>query len=181
MKYRLRLSRSIKTNYVALPSTNPFTQSAHLPFTNGPSCKALKLTALSRPDSPIFLGYAGATSQEQGTVEISYDLARLLNLSENEYVNVQLEYSFEKLPKIELEPLTADDFELIEKNCEFIESEMLNQVGVFYEGQLLVIYLNGNLMARLRSKIESDARANCYYLTAESELHIAVVQRQQAT
>jgi hypothetical protein len=36
-------------------------------------------------------------------------------------VQAAIEYSFEKLKQIELEPLTPDDFEIIEKNCSFIE------------------------------------------------------------
>jgi hypothetical protein len=52
---------------------------------------------------------------------MSYDVGILVGLHDGEMVNASLEYSFEKLKDVELEPLTADDFEIIEKNSEFIE------------------------------------------------------------
>jgi len=47
-------------------------------------------------------------------------------------VNVSIEYSFEHLDSIELEPLTVDDFELVEIHAAYIEEQLLNQIGVFY-------------------------------------------------
>ena len=58
----------------------------------------------------------------------------LLGLEQDSLVNCSLEYSFEHLESIELEPLTVDDFEIVETNSGFIEEQLLNQVGVFYHG-----------------------------------------------
>jgi peroxin-1 len=66
-------------------------------------------------------------------VELSETLGRLLGLNDGDLVSAAIEYSYEKLKQIELEPLTADDFEIIERNCGFIEEQLLNQVGVFYD------------------------------------------------
>ena len=41
-------------------------------------------------------------------------------------ISAQIEYSYCKLDSVELEPLTAHDFEIIEKNSEFIEENLLN-------------------------------------------------------
>jgi len=41
-------------------------------------------------------------------------------------VEAQVEYSFAKLDEVELEPLTAHDFSLIEQNGDFIENNLLN-------------------------------------------------------
>ena len=60
-------------------------------------------------------------SEDNSSVEISEDVGRLLDLNDGDIVTVSIEYSFEKLKQIELEPLTADDFEIIEKNSSFIE------------------------------------------------------------
>jgi Peroxisome biogenesis factor 1, N-terminal len=79
-----------------------------------------------------------------------------------------------------LEPLTPDDFEIIEKNCNFIEEQLLNQVGVFYDRQRFIITMNdGGVTVRLISKIGRQSNitgsqiAKCFYLTVDSELHIA--------
>lgn len=47
-------------------------------------------------------------------------------------VSASIEYSFEHADSIELEPLTVDDFELVEANSAYIEEQLLNQIGVFY-------------------------------------------------
>lgn len=74
----------------------------------------------------FFLGFAGGNSQEDNTLEISDKLGRLLGLQDGDLVQASCEYSFEKLKEIELEPLTPEDFEIIERNCEFIEEQLLN-------------------------------------------------------
>lgn len=56
-------------------------------------------------------------------------------------VEASLEFSFEKAPSIELEPLTVEDFEIIEQHCNEIEDQLLNQVSVFYDQQLFCLHL----------------------------------------
>jgi hypothetical protein len=110
-----------------------------------------------------------------------------LGLNDGDLVQAAIEYSFEKLKQIELEPLTPDDFEIIEKNCNFIEEQLLNQVGVFYDKQRFIITLNdGGIKVRLISRISRQSLisgsqiAKCFYLTVDSELHIAPKLRPKA-
>jgi hypothetical protein len=130
--------------------------------------------------SDFFFGYTGGTSGEENVVEISESAGRLMGLNDGELVQAAIEYSFEKLKQIELEPLTADDFEIIEKNCGFIEEQLLNQVAVFYDKQRFAVFINGagpegqsNVCVRLISKLRGQSKvARCFFLTTESELHI---------
>jgi len=103
-----------------------------------------------------------------------------LSMADGDYVQAAIEYSFEKLKQLELEPLTADDFEIIERNCEFIEEQLLNQVGVFYDRQRFVIFNieAANVSVRLISKV-NGVQAKCFYLSVDSELHIAPKLRPQ--
>ena len=41
-------------------------------------------------------------------------------------MEVSIEYSYEKLDALELEPLTVDDYEVIEQHCDQIENQLLN-------------------------------------------------------
>ena len=70
---------------------------------------------------PLYFGYVGRTSAEPNTVEISMEIGRLLGLENDMLVSVALEYSYEKLNAVELDPLTVDDFEIIEQNSNQIE------------------------------------------------------------
>ena len=74
----------------------------------------------------LYFGFAGGISSEENCIEISDQVGRLLGLNDGDLVQAAIEYSFEKLKQIELEPLTPDDFEIIEKNCNFIEEQLLN-------------------------------------------------------
>lgn len=75
-----------------------------------------------------YFGFTGQPSinQESNDIDIAVDLARVLNLEQDSLVNVSVEYSFEHLSSIELEPLTVDDFELVETHSAFIEEQLLN-------------------------------------------------------
>lgn len=109
-------------------------------------------------------------------IEMSESLGRLLGLSDGDLVEAAIEYSFERLKQVELEPLTPDDFEVIERNAGYIEEQLLNQVGVFYDGQIFNVLIGeGNVSVRLITKVQKSqaAQAKCFYLTVDSELHIA--------
>ena len=92
-------------------------------------------------------------------MEISEDLGCLLGMEDGDLVQASIEYSFEKLKTIELEPMTPEDFEVIEGNSEYIEEHLLNQVGVFYDKQKFIIFLHQNTSAKLVSKIKGSKDA----------------------
>ena len=77
--------------------------------------------SLSNGAHPAYFGYAGGTSSEANTVELSRDVALALGLDDEMLVSVQIEYSYQKLQQLELEPATADDFEIVEQNSSQIE------------------------------------------------------------
>ena len=71
--------------------------------------------------SPFYFGFVGGVSHEEDCVEIGEEVARSLMLEEGMLVQVSVEYSFEKLNALELEPVTVEDYEIVEQNCEQIE------------------------------------------------------------
>jgi hypothetical protein len=64
----------------------------------------------------------------------------------------------------------------VETHSAYIEDQLLNQIGVFYEGQRFVLWL-GNALVRMASKCQGSAK--CYYLTVDSELHIETKIRKK--
>lgn len=81
-----------------------------------------------------YLGWAGGLTESSApnALELSNDLALLLGLDDGMLVSAQIEYSFAHLDSLELEPLTPQDFEVLEKNSEFVEENLLNQMQIFY-------------------------------------------------
>ena len=97
-------------------------------------------------------------------------------------VSASVEYSYQKLSALELDPLTVADFEIIEQNSDQIEEQLLNQVGVFHANQMFLLFLGaqGTQTVRLRTKISGTETSSCFFLTECSELHIAAKTRTRA-
>jgi len=128
----------------------------------------------------VFFGFVGGVSEEANTIELSMEVAHLLHLEDEMLVSAQIEYSYEKLPSVELDPLTVEDFETIEQNSDEIEEQLLNQVGVFFDRQLFVLFLGpqGTQSVRLMAKIDTKVNtSSCFFLTESCELHIAAKSR----
>ena len=87
MRYKLRLVKSLKNNYVNLPEDSPLKQALAGNHVNAGAstwlgsdtshCQAIKVTALQN-DVTHYFGYVGGKSEEPNTIELSYDAGRLL-------------------------------------------------------------------------------------------------------
>jgi len=130
----------------------------------------------------FYFGFVGGVSGDNNTLEIGREVASLLGLEDGMLVQVSIEYSYEKLNAIELEPVTVDDYEVVEQNCGQIEEQLLNQVGVFYPTQVFLLFLGatGTQTVRLKAKIDAANTSSCFYLTEACELHIIAKVRPRA-
>ena len=90
---------------------------------------------------PLYFGFTGGVSSEPNTLELSQELGLLIGLENDMLVSASVEYSYKKLSALELDPLTVADFEIIEQNSDQIEEQLLNQVGVFHENQMFLLFL----------------------------------------
>jgi hypothetical protein len=175
MRYKVNLLEGHRTNYVSLPTDSPLRHC--LQPDAGRLCQALKVTSLLTQRTHYF-GFTGQASSSSECIDVSPDLARLLGLEQDSLVQVSVEYSFTFLSAVELEPVTVDDFELIEQHSAYVEEQLLNQVGVFYDQQRFCLWL-GNASVRLVAKVNEDSSAKCFYLGVDSELHIQTKVRKR--
>ena len=61
------------------------------------------------------MGFNQGVSAEPNTIEMSREAGELMGIVEDDtLVQCSIEYSYEKLTALELEPLTVDDYETIE-------------------------------------------------------------------
>ena len=105
MRYKLHLSKTLRSNFILLPATSPLrhslaSKSSYL-SSDTSQVTPIKLTSLGGSDhnhsNTFFFGYSGGTSGDDTYVEISDALGRLLGLQEGDLVEAAIEYSFEKL------------------------------------------------------------------------------------
>ena len=121
MRYKLKLVRQLKHNYVNLPSDSPLRQSLSTQKNYLSShCQSIKVTSVQN-NVTHYLGFTGGASAEENTIELSYEAGLVLNLADGSMVQCSIEYSYERLQNIELVPFSASDFEIIEQNSAQIE------------------------------------------------------------
>ena len=134
-----------------LPSNSKFTTEFNKIISNQEAI-SLPLKVVS-DERVFFLGYSGGTSQEANTIEISEDFASNLELPDGITLEVSLQYTFRHLKKIEFEPLTPDDYDTVRHFSEEIEENLLNQVGVFFNGMLFTYYAGRDSHYKVRLKV----------------------------
>jgi hypothetical protein len=90
-----------------------------------------------------YFQWSGGCSKcaERETLEIDFSYKNSLNLKENQLVKVKTV----KVPlgkRISVEPMTVDDWEILELNAGLLEEQFLNQVRVVYLNQIITIWLD---------------------------------------
>lgn len=104
-------------------------------------------------DQVFFFGYTGGVSEEQNTIEVAEDLANALNLPDSVPVDVSIMYTFRHLKTVEFEAMTASDYEIVRHFSEEIEVNLLNQIGVFFNGLIFPCHVGPNLQYRILFKV----------------------------
>ncbi|EJT96675.1 AAA-domain-containing protein [Dacryopinax primogenitus] len=113
------------------------------------------------------------------TVEIDAGFATSLELRESQVVEIGLLHDLPIAKSVIAEPLTADDWEILQLHAEFVETNFLSQVRVAPVGQEVDVWVLGR--TRIRFKIESISSKNTVALLAnETEVAIAPKSRARA-
>ncbi|KZV62931.1 AAA-domain-containing protein [Peniophora sp. CONT] len=139
------------------------------------------------PKNDIYVGWTGmlaassvarfsgssATAGDSETVEIDPQFAAGLGLAQGDTVEVGLAHDLPRAKMVTTEPLTADDWEIIELHAEHVESTLLSQVRVATLGQELDVWVHGATRVRLRATALDPPSAKALLLTTDTELSIA--------
>lgn len=173
MRLKLRKKKGIKNCYVNLPANSKFKTEMNKNMNNEDTI-SLPLKAIFE-DQVLFFGYAGGTCQE-GNIEVSESFANNLNLPEGAPLEVSVQYTFRHLKKVEFEPITPDDYEIVRHFAEEIEFSLLNQIGVFYNGLIFPCHVGPDLQYQIKFKVNIKdklvERAECFMLSLSAEITI---------
>lgn len=174
MRLKLRRKRGIKNCYVNLPNNSRFKTEMNKSMSNDDT---ISLPLKAQFDEKVFFfGYAGGISEEDNTIEVSEGLADNLGLLEGITIEVSIQYTFRHLKMVEFEPITPDDYEIVKHFAEEIEFNLLNQIGVFYNGLVFPCYVGPELQYQIRFKVNIKEklveRAECFMLSFDAEITI---------
>ena len=93
-------------------------------------------------------GRRGATS-----MRVSTDLATCLGLKDGEVVRVSKCYGVVEAKNVEIEPVSSDDWEMIELNGGHLEQNLLGQIAVVWSNAVLPIWIRN---ARVRVRVKTN-------------------------
>ncbi|KAJ6495661.1 P-loop containing nucleoside triphosphate hydrolase protein [Mycena vitilis] len=135
----------------------------------------------------VYVGWTGMASasslaqfnssdSEKGyeTIEIDPQYALGLGLKQNDLVEIGLVHDLPLATSVATEPLTPDDWEIIDIHASHVESTLLSQVRVAKTGQEIDVWVLGRTRVRLRVvSIEPESKGNALLLTTNTEVSIA--------
>ncbi|KAF9482195.1 AAA-domain-containing protein [Pholiota conissans] len=108
------------------------------------------------------------------TIEIDPQYAQGLGLSQGDLVEIGLLHDLPPAKSVGTEPLTSDDWEIIEIHASHVESTLLSQVRVAKIGQEIDVWVLGRTRVRLRvTNLDPSTKGNALLLTTNTEVSIA--------
>ncbi|KAI0060488.1 AAA-domain-containing protein [Artomyces pyxidatus] len=127
---------------------------------------------LSSSSIAHFSAPSGADSALE-TVEIDPQYAQGLGLTQGDIVEIGLLHNLSTAKSIATEPLTPDDWEILELHADHVESTLLSQVRVAAVNQEIDVWVLGRTRIRLRVLSLDPSDASALLLTTDTEVYIA--------
>ncbi|KAJ3293122.1 Peroxisome biosynthesis protein pex1 [Borealophlyctis nickersoniae] len=137
-----------------------------------------------------YVGWAGGTAghhqgslpTDQGNVsqdrlEIDTQYGRVLGLVDGQKVSVEFCKDAPAGNSVHVEPLTADDWEILELHAGYLEEQLLNQVRVVYKDQIFTVWVHQQTIIRLLV-VETNPAGKCVKLGVDAEVIVAPKQRR---
>ncbi|THU89378.1 AAA-domain-containing protein [Dendrothele bispora CBS 962.96] len=108
------------------------------------------------------------------TIEIDPQYAQGLGFSQGDVVEIGLLHDMHIAKSVGTEPLTSDDWEIIEIHASHVESTLLSQVRVAKIGQEIDVWVLGRTRVRLKVvSLDPQSKNNALLLSTNTEVSIA--------
>ncbi|KAI8803942.1 P-loop containing nucleoside triphosphate hydrolase protein [Cladochytrium replicatum] len=106
-------------------------------------------------------------------IEIDTTFAAALGLADGQEVTLRLAKNVQPATTINVEPLTPDDWEILELHAEYLEGQFLSQIRVVSPGQTISIWIHHSTLIRLKL-LSTDPETNtCVILNPDTEVIVA--------
>ncbi|VAI19832.1 unnamed protein product [Triticum turgidum subsp. durum] len=144
MEVVVRTVPGVRSCFVALPL--PVIQALERTAAGG-SLPAVLALELHGPDRARWrLAWAGAVSASASpdAVEVSQQFAACISLPDNTKASLSAVSVLPKAKFVSVEPISEEDWEVLELNSELAEEAILKQVGIVYDGMKFPLWLHGD-------------------------------------
>ncbi len=109
-------------------------------------------TNIAEKKKEAYVSWNGGISRSDNVLEVPATFARLVGLDNSEAVKVDVVPSMPNAQRVCVEPLTCDDYEIVELNSELLERELLEQVSIVYVGQPLPVWVHNSVLSTFEVK-----------------------------
>ncbi|KAJ2437965.1 Peroxisome biosynthesis protein pex1, partial [Coemansia sp. RSA 2337] len=131
-----------------------------------------------------YVGWSGGVSQSSGhrdqagvlasdVLEIDSAFGRQLGLADGTSVSVEYVADVGTCTAAEVEPASADDWEILSLNAGAVEERLLQQARVVAVGQPIVFWLSASTVVRLNTASVTPKTHSCCLLANDSEVIVA--------
>ncbi|KIJ18346.1 hypothetical protein PAXINDRAFT_167524 [Paxillus involutus ATCC 200175] len=178
---------SLKSSLVNLPislygplverSIRPQTLAVHLKSDSQNASKAeayVGWTGMASSSSLAHFNSADARDKGLETIEIDPQYAQGLGFAEGDIVEIGLLYDLPYASSVGTEPVTSDDWEIVEIHASHVESTLISQVRVAKIGQEIDFWVLGRTRVRLTVvSLEPSTKGSAALLATDTEVSIA--------
>jgi len=103
----------------------------------------------------VLLTWAGGSSAKPDTLELSHAMCDAIGLAEGALLTVTLRTKVAGISRINVEPRSADDWEVMQLHAGLLEDQILNQVRAVMEGMTLPLWISPSSLVHTFSKVNS--------------------------
>ncbi|KIK98366.1 hypothetical protein PAXRUDRAFT_692364 [Paxillus rubicundulus Ve08.2h10] len=178
---------SLKSSLVNLPisiygpllerSIRPQTLAVHLKSDSQNASKAeayVGWTGMASSSSLARFNSADARERGLETIEVDPQYAQGLGFAEGDIVEIGLLHDLPYASSVGTEPVSSDDWEIVEIHASHVESTLLSQVRVARIGQEIDLWVLGRTRVRLTVvSFEPSTKGSAALLTTDTEVSIA--------
>ncbi|KAI6118955.1 P-loop containing nucleoside triphosphate hydrolase protein [Pisolithus croceorrhizus] len=120
------------------------------------------------------LAHFNTTDRALETVEIDPQFATSLGFSQGDVVEIGLLHDLSYASSVATEPITPDDWDIVETHASHVESTLLSQVRVAKVGQEIDVWVLGRTRVRLKVvSLQPSTKNDAALLTTDTEVSIA--------
>ncbi|RCI02644.1 Peroxisome biosynthesis protein pex1 [Rhizopus stolonifer] len=125
----------------------------------------------SKPLQPNSVFIHGANGKLD-VLELDPQLGTALGLQEGQKVQVEFCRNVPECTTVHVEPLTEDDWEILELHAGYVEENLLSQLRVVYTHQTICVWIHGKTLVRL-AVASIEPKQDYVKLTNQSEVIVA--------
>ncbi|KAI6043399.1 P-loop containing nucleoside triphosphate hydrolase protein [Pisolithus marmoratus] len=127
------------------------------------------------------LAHFNSAREAHETVEIDPQFATSLGFNQGDVVEIGLLHDLPYASSVATEPITPDDWDIVEIHASHVESTLLSQARVAKVGQEINVWVLGHTRVRLRVvSVQPSAKNDAALLTTDTEVSIAPKTHQRA-